>query len=84
MAVHLAQIERFNPKLNALVTLIPEQAMEQAKKADEALAKNREVGPLHGLPVGHKDLFQTQGIRTTFGSPVFRISFQTMTPDRGA
>ena len=72
MAAHLAQIERFNPKLNALVTLIPEQAMEQAKKADEALAKNREVGPLHGLPVGHKDLFPTKGIRTTFGSPVFK------------
>jgi amidase len=72
MAAHLAQIERLNPKLNALVTLVPEQAMEQAKKADEALAKNKEVGPLHGLPVGHKDLFLTQGIRTTFGSPVFK------------
>ena len=72
MAAHLAQIERLNPKLNALVTLVPEQAMKQAKKADEALAKNKEVGPLHGLPVGHKDLFPTQGIRTTFGSPVFK------------
>ena len=72
MATHLAQIERFNPKLNALVTLVPEQAMKQAKRADEALAKNKEVGPLHGLPVGHKDLFPTQGIRTTFGSPVFK------------
>ena len=46
--------------------------MKQAKEADEALAKNKEVGPLHGLPVGHKDLFPTQGIRTTFGSPVFK------------
>ena len=72
MAAHLAQIERLNPKLNALVTLVPEQAMKQAKEADEALAKNKEVGPLHGLPVGHKDLFPTQGIRTTFGSPVFK------------
>jgi amidase len=72
MAAHLGQIERLNPKLNALVTLVPEQAMKQAKEADEALAKNKEVGPLHGLPVGHKDLFPTQGIRTTFGSPVFK------------
>jgi len=72
MATHLAQIERFNPKLNALVTLVPEQAMKQAKRADEALAKNKEIGPLHGLPVGHKDLFPTQSIRTTFGSPVFK------------
>jgi len=72
MAAHLAQIERLNPKLNALVTLVPEQAMKQAKKADEALAKNKEVGPLHGLPVAHKDLFPTQGIRTTYGSLVFK------------
>ena len=72
MAAHLAQIERLNPKLNALVTLVPEQAMEQAKKADETLVKNKAVGPLHGLPVGHKDLFPTQGIRTTFGSLVFK------------
>ncbi len=72
VAAHLAQIERLNPKLNAIVTLVPEQAMEQAKEADEALAKNKEVGPLHGLPVAHKDLFLTQGIRTTFGSLVFK------------
>jgi amidase len=72
VAAHLAQIERLNPKLNAIVTLVPEQAMEQAKEADETLVKNKEVGPLHGLPVAHKDLFLTQGIRTTFGSLVFK------------
>jgi len=72
MAAHLAQIERLNPKLNALVTLVPELAMDEAKGADEVLAKRKEVGPLHGLPVGHKDLFPTKGIRTTFGSLVFK------------
>jgi amidase len=72
MATHLARIARLNPKLNAIVTLVPEQAMEQAKEADEALAKHKEAGPLHGLPVAHKDLFPTQGIRTTYGSLVFK------------
>ena len=72
MAVHLAQIERLNSKLNAIVTLVSEQAMEQAKEADETLVRNKEVGPLHGLPVAHKDLFVTEGIRTTFGSLVFK------------
>jgi amidase len=72
MRSHLAQIERFNPKLNAIVTLLPEQAVHQATAADEALADRREVGPLHGLPVAHKDLVPTRGIRTTSGSIVFK------------
>ncbi len=72
MEAHLAQIERVNPKVNAIVTLLPEQAMEQASAADETLARGREVGPLHGLPVAHKDLFFTRGIRTTLGSLVFK------------
>jgi amidase len=72
MAAHLAQIERVNPKVNAIVTLLPEQAMEQAKKADEALARGEEVGPLHGLPIAHKDLVPTKGIRTTYGSRIYQ------------
>jgi amidase len=71
MEAHLAQIERLNPKINAIVTLLPEQAVRQAIAADERLARGEEVGPLHGLPVAHKDLFLTRGIRTTFGSLVF-------------
>ena len=71
MEAHLAQIERINPQVNAIVTLLPEQAMDQAAVADEALAHGEEVGPLHGLPVAHKDLHLTKGIRTTFGSPIF-------------
>jgi amidase len=72
VAAHLAQIDRVNPTVNAIVTLIGDQAMEQAGLADEDLAHGRDVGPLHGLPVAHKDLQPTQGIRTTFGSPIFK------------
>jgi amidase len=72
MEAHLAQIARVNPKVNAIVTLLPEQAMEQAKRADEALAHGEAIGPLHGLPVAHKDLVQTKGIRTTYGSRIYK------------
>jgi amidase len=72
LAAHLAQIERVNPTVNAIVTLVADQATEQARLADEAMARGREVGPLHGLPIAHKDLQPTKGIRTTFGSPIFK------------
>ncbi|MGD1098223.1 MAG: amidase [Bryobacteraceae bacterium] len=72
MTAHLKQIERVNPQVNAIVTLVAEQAMEGARKADEALARGDSSGPLHGLPVAHKDLFDTAGIRTTFGSPIYK------------
>ncbi len=72
MEAHLAQIERVNPEVNAIVTLHPEKAMEEARSADDALARrDEEIGPLHGLPIAHKDLFPTKGVRTTFGSPIF-------------
>ncbi len=71
MAAHLAQVERVNPMVNAIVTLTPEQAMADAASADERLARGEDVGPFHGLPVAHKDLFETRGIRTTFGSPIY-------------
>ncbi|PMP80388.1 MAG: amidase, partial [Roseiflexus castenholzii] len=71
MEAHLHQIERTNPQVNAMVTLLPEQALERARVADTALHRGDEVGPLHGLPVAHKDLVQTKGVRTTFGSPIY-------------
>ena len=80
MTAHLARIERVNPKLNAIVTLVAERAMADAAKADEAQARKRPLGPLHGLPVAHKDLVDTAGIRTTKGSPFFRDNI----PDRDA
>jgi amidase len=69
---NLNQIDRINPKVNALVSLVPDQAMKQADAADQAIAAGKDPGPLHGLPVAHKDLFPTKGIRTTYGSRIFR------------
>src|SRR5258705_1430951 len=73
MQAHLRQIERVNPKVNAIVTLVDEdQLMAQARAADEMIAKGKPLGPLHGLPVAVKDLMETMGIRTTYGSPLYR------------
>jgi amidase len=72
MQASLAQIERLNPKLNAIVSLYAEQALAQARAADERQARGETLGALHGLPVAHKDLFLTRGMRTTFGSPIFK------------
>jgi amidase len=69
---HLDQIERFNPVLNAIVTLTAESAMAEAVLADKKTASNEPLGVLHGLPVAHKDLFLTKGVRTTFGSLAFK------------
>jgi amidase len=70
---HLRQIERVNPKpkVNAIVTLVTDQAKKDARLADDAIAKGRAIGPLHGLPVAHKDLQETKGIRTNYGSRIY-------------
>ena len=72
MEAHLAQIDRVNPKVNAIVTLLPDRAMDSAREADERQARGEPLGALHGLPIAHKDLVNTKGIRTTFGSPIYR------------
>ena len=72
VGAHLTQIERTNPDLNAIVTLVAEQALDRARLADDAYANGDEIGPLHGLPIAHKDLQSTKGIRTTFGSPIYK------------
>jgi len=72
VSAHLARIEAVNPTVNAIVTLTADEAMEQARAADERVARGEPVGLLHGLPIAHKDLQETRGIRTTFGSPIFR------------
>ena len=77
MTAHLAQIERVNPKVNAIVTLVAERAMADAARADEAIARGGTLGALHGLPVAHKDLVDTAGIRTTRGSPFYRDNVPT-------
>jgi amidase len=77
LAAHLTQIERVNPKVNAIVTLVPEMAAAAAAKADEMQARGETLGALHGLPVAHKDLLETRGIRTTFGSPLYNNNIPT-------
>ena len=71
MQAHLAQIDRVNPKVNAIVTYHSKQALEGAKAADDTLQRDNDVSVLHGLPVAHKDLVDTAGVRTTYGSPIF-------------
>jgi amidase len=71
LAAHLERIDRVNPRVNAIVTLERERALRLAAAADERLARGETPGPLHGLPIAHKDLFETSGVRTTFGSRVF-------------
>ncbi|HET6142241.1 MAG TPA: amidase family protein, partial [Candidatus Acidoferrales bacterium] len=73
LAAHLTQIERLNPTVNSIVTLVAaELAAGAAAEADEMQAHGETLGPLHGLPVVHKDLLETRGIRTTFGSPLYK------------
>src|SRR5215217_7855715 len=67
---HLDRIDRLNPAINAVVTLDVEGARVAADAADAARAAGEDVGPLHGLPVAHKDTHATGGMRTTWGSPL--------------
>jgi amidase len=72
MAAHQTQIDRVNCKVNAFITLVdPEVALNEALSADEKSAGGEQCGPLHGLPVAHKDLQDTAGLRTTYGSTLF-------------
>ena len=77
MEAHLTRIERVNPQVNAIVTLVADRAMADAARADEATVRGDVSGVLHGLPVAHKDLIETAGIRTTKGSPFYRDTVPT-------
>src|SRR5689334_8976223 len=66
---HLAQIEKHNPALKAVVTLDAEHARKRAQEADAALARGEVWGPLHGIPFTLKDAHATAGMRTTVGFP---------------
>jgi amidase len=72
MQAHLARIEAVNPLLNAIVTLDADLGLRAATAADAALARGDAPGPLHGLPMAIKDLEDTAGMRTTYGSPIHR------------
>jgi amidase len=78
--VYLRRVDKFNPDLNAIVTLDAERASDHAAAADEATAHGESWGLLHGLPMTVKDVFETAGLRTTAGSP----EFTEYVPDRDA
>ncbi|HEV7470860.1 MAG TPA: amidase [Pseudonocardia sp.] len=67
---HLDRIDAVNPQVNAVVTLVPERALAEADAADARLLAGEPLGPLHGIPMAHKDTHSTAGIRTTSGSPL--------------
>jgi len=71
LSAYLHRIHRVNPQLNAIVSLSEQQATDSAAAADNAAARGAVLGPLHGLPIAVKDLADTAGIRTTYGSPLF-------------
>jgi amidase len=72
------QIERLNPQLNAIVSLLPrERALELARRADQAQASGEVLGPLHGLPMAPKDMVQVEGFPTTFGFRPYRDRIAT-------
>jgi Asp-tRNA(Asn)/Glu-tRNA(Gln) amidotransferase A subunit family amidase len=75
--IYLDRIERFNPKLRCIITLIRDLALTQAKQADAEIAAGKYRGPLHGIPWGGKDLLDTAGIATTYGAEPFRNRIPT-------
>jgi aspartyl-tRNA(Asn)/glutamyl-tRNA(Gln) amidotransferase subunit A len=68
----LDHIAKLNPRLNAFITVTEESAREQARILDRELANGQDRGPLHGIPIAHKDLISTKDVRTTSGSKLFR------------
>lgn len=68
----LARIEKLNPKLNAFITVMPEPALADAKRAEQEIQSGHYRGPLHGIPIGLKDLLDTAGVRTTAASAQYK------------
>jgi Asp-tRNA(Asn)/Glu-tRNA(Gln) amidotransferase A subunit family amidase len=70
--IYLNRLSKFNPKLNCVITLCEEHALEQARATDKEIAAGKYRGPLHGIPWGAKDLLDTAGIKTTWGAEFYR------------
>jgi aspartyl-tRNA(Asn)/glutamyl-tRNA(Gln) amidotransferase subunit A len=71
---YLARVDRLNPVLNAFITVIHDHARAAAKQAEGEIAQHRYRGPLHGVPIGIKDILDTAGVVTTHGSSFFRTN----------
>lgn len=65
---HLVRIAQLDPRLNCFITITPELALQQARQAEAEIGQGNYRGALHGIPLTLKDLYETQGIRTTAGS----------------
>lgn len=78
--MYLGRLKQFGPTLNCVITLTEDLALEQAARADSEIKRGRYKGPLHGIPWGAKDLFNTKGIRTTWGAE----PYQNQTPNYDA
>ena len=70
--IYLERLRRIGPKLECVVTLVAERALRQARRADREISAGRYRGPLHGIPWGAKDLFDTAGVGTTWGATPYR------------
>ena len=68
----LARIEKLNPQLNGFITVLSDSALEDARRAEQEILRGDYRGPLHGIPIGLKDIFDTHGTRTTAGSALFK------------
>ncbi|MBW1642403.1 MAG: amidase [Deltaproteobacteria bacterium] len=81
LEIYIERYERLNPRLNAIVDTDFENARTRAHKADEALAKGENWGPLHGLPMTIKDCIEVIGMHSTWGSPLFKDYVSTRNAD---
>lgn len=77
--MYLARLKKYSPKLLCVITLTEELALEQAARADKEIGAGKYRGPLHGIPYGAKDLFNTKGIKTTWGAEPFQEQVPTYT-----
>ncbi len=78
--MYIARMKMYSPKLLCLITLTEDLALERAGEADQQIRQGKYRGPLHGIPFGVKDLFDTKGIRTTWGAE----PFESRVPDEDA
>lgn len=84
VAASLARIERYNPKLNAFLTVLADSAQKQARTAEREIARGKRKGSLHGIPISLKDNFWTRGVRTTAGSKILATFVPTGNSDVAA